>query len=67
MFCISFLGREVAGSVTVQQIYEIAKIKKEDKTFRNVPLESVCRTIMGSARSMGIEVIQDTNTSSSTS
>ncbi|XP_031560925.1 39S ribosomal protein L11, mitochondrial-like [Actinia tenebrosa] len=50
-------GREVVGSVTVQQIYEIAKIKKEDKNFRNVPLESVCKTIMGSAKSMGIDII----------
>ncbi|KAK3714381.1 hypothetical protein QZH41_020628 [Actinostola sp. cb2023] len=55
-------GREVAGTVTLKQIYEIAKIKKEDKAFRNVPLESVCKTIMGSARSIGIEIItgQDT-------
>jgi len=50
-------GREVAGMVTLKQIYEIAKIKKEDSTCKNVPLQSICRSIIGSARSMGIEVV----------
>ncbi|KAL9954367.1 hypothetical protein ACROYT_G041892 [Oculina patagonica] len=50
-------GREVAGTVTLKQIYEIAKIKKKDSSMRNVPLESLCRSIIGSTRSMGIEVV----------
>ncbi|KAM7439751.1 ribosomal large subunit assembly [Porites harrisoni] len=50
-------GREVAGTVTLKQIYEIAKIKKQDSNNRNVPLKSVCRSVIGSARSMGIQVI----------
>ena len=52
-----FPGREVAGTVTLKQIYEIAKIKKEDPTCMNVSLRSVCRSVIGSARSMGIEVV----------
>lgn len=50
-------GREVAGTVTLKQIYEIAKIKKQDSNNRNIPLKSVCRSVIGSARSMGIQVI----------
>ncbi|EDO40195.1 predicted protein [Nematostella vectensis] len=49
-------GREVAGTVSLKQIYEIAKIKHQDKAFRNVPLKSVCKTVMGSAHSMGIKI-----------
>ena len=45
------------GTVTLKQVYEIAKIKKEDSSMRNVPLRSVCRSIIGSARAMGIEVV----------
>ena len=52
-----FVGREVTGTVTLKQIYEIAKIKKQDSTCKNVPLRSICRSIIGSARSMGIEVV----------
>jgi len=50
-------GREVAGTVTLKQIYEIAKIKKQDSSMKNVPMESLCRIIIGSTRSMGIDVV----------
>ena len=57
-------GREVAGTVTLKQIYEIAKIKKQDSSMKNVPMESLCKIIIGSTRSMGIEVVpgRDTDT-----
>ena len=47
------------GRVTVKHIYEIAKVKladvhKADRT--DVTLRMMCRRIVGSARSMGIEV-----------
>ncbi|XP_015747645.1 PREDICTED: 39S ribosomal protein L11, mitochondrial-like [Acropora digitifera] len=50
-------GREISGTVTLKQVYEIAKIKKRDATCKNVPLRSVCRSVIGSARSMGIQVV----------
>ena len=52
-----FLGREVAGEVTLKHIYEIACVKKQDSALKNVPLESVCKIIIGSARSLGIKVV----------
>ena len=52
-----FTGREIAGSVTLKHIYEIAQVKKTDKVFQNTSLENVCKAIIGSARSMGIEIL----------
>ena len=48
-------GKEVAGKVTREQIREIVKIKKEDINARNE--EAAMRIIEGTARSMGIEVV----------
>jgi len=57
MFFPLLSGREVAGTVTLKQIYEIAKIKKQDSSMKNVPMESLCKIIIGSTKSMGIEVV----------
>ena len=47
-------GRAVAGSVTMDQLREIAKMKLADLNTDDV--EAGARTLAGSARSMGIEV-----------
>jgi large subunit ribosomal protein L11 len=49
---------EVAGYVTLKQVYEIALIKSQDPSFKRSSLKSVCKSIMGSARSIGISVIE---------
>jgi len=49
---------DMVGKVTVKQVYEIAKIKQADLQLRDTPLEHLCRSIAGSARSMGIEIIE---------
>ena len=51
-------GHQKAGKVSLRHVYEIAKIKSQDPAFARVPLESVCKTIIGSARSMGIKIIR---------
>ena len=48
-------GRETVGKVTKEQLKEIVEIKKEDLNARDV--EEATRIIAGTARSMGIEVI----------
>ena len=48
-------GREVAGSVTKAQILEIVRIKMEDLNANSE--EAAMRIIAGTARSMGIEVV----------
>jgi large subunit ribosomal protein L11 len=47
-------GRDVAGSVTMAQIREIAKAKMKDLNAND--LEGAAKLIAGSARSMGLEV-----------
>jgi large subunit ribosomal protein L11 len=47
-------GRAVAGSVTLKQIKEIAEAKMQDLNANDI--EAAMQIIMGSARSMGIEV-----------
>ena len=54
---VSLAGHEVVGQVSLRHVYEIAAIKARDPAFAGVPLESVCRTIVGSAKSLGVEVI----------
>ena len=47
-------GRSVAGTVTVAQVREIAEAKMKDLSANDV--EAAMQIILGSARSMGIEV-----------
>ena len=47
-------SRETAGSVTVKQVREIAEAKMKDLNANDV--EGAMQIILGSARSMGIEV-----------
>ncbi|UWQ91199.1 50S ribosomal protein L11 [Aliisedimentitalea scapharcae] len=47
-------GRETAGTVTVAQVKEIAEAKMTDLNANDV--EAAMQIILGSARSMGIEV-----------
>jgi large subunit ribosomal protein L11 len=48
-------GKDVAGTVTVAQIREIAEIKMKDLNANDI--EGAMQIIAGSARSMGIEVV----------
>lgn len=47
-------SKEVVGSITVQQLKDIATTKKPDLTAANV--DAAIRTITGTARSMGLNV-----------
>ena len=48
-------GKEKVGKVTQKQVQEIAKMKMVDMTAAT--LEAAIRTVEGTARSMGIEVV----------
>ena len=49
-------GRESAGKVTKAQIREIAEKKMADLNAHDI--DAACRMIAGSARSMGLEVVE---------
>ncbi len=47
-------GTEVVGSVTMDQLREIAELKKADLNANDV--DAACRILAGTARSMGVTV-----------
>ncbi len=49
-------GRETVGKVTMAQVREIAAIKMPD--LNAMDIEAACQMIIGSARSMGLEVVE---------
>jgi large subunit ribosomal protein L11 len=49
-------GKASAGTVTMAQVREIAKVKMKD--LNTDDLEAAARTIAGSARSMGLQVTE---------
>jgi large subunit ribosomal protein L11 len=49
-------GKEKIGKVTMAQIRDIAQKKMKDLNAKD--LEGACRMIAGSARSMGLEVVE---------
>ncbi|CAD5189052.1 unnamed protein product [Musa acuminata subsp. malaccensis] len=52
-------GHVVASSITVRHVYEIAKIKQADPSCKHLSVEAICKSIMGTARSMGIQIVKD--------
>jgi len=49
-------GRTSAGTVTMAQVREVAKQKMKDMNTDNV--EAAAKTVAGTARSMGIQVVE---------
>ena len=50
-------GHETLATISLKHVYEIAKIKQTDAHMERLSLESIARTVVGSARSLGIKVI----------
>ena len=49
-------GRDVAGSVTMAQLREVAEKKMKDLNANDV--DAACAMLVGSARSMGLQVVE---------
>ena len=52
-------GQECAGKITLRHVYEIARIKSADPCFENIPMERICKSVIGGAHSCGIDVVRD--------
>ena len=50
---------EVTGNVRLKEIFHIAKAKSCDPEYIGVPLKQICQSLMGSARSLGLQVVDD--------
>ena len=50
-------GHEIMGTISLKHVYEIAKIKATDDHLKHLRLESIASTVIGTARSLGIQVV----------
>lgn len=50
-------GHDVAGSVSLKHVYEIAKIKQSELRLSGLSLEGLCRAIIYQAKSIGLNVV----------
>lgn len=50
-------GKETVGTVSLKHVYEIAKIKQSEQRLSGQSLESLCRSIIYQAKSMGVAVV----------
>lgn len=50
---------DAVGTVSLKHVYEIARIKSTDKHLAHIPLESLCKSIIGTAGSCGIQVVKE--------
>ncbi|ODQ47332.1 hypothetical protein PICMEDRAFT_71414 [Pichia membranifaciens NRRL Y-2026] len=52
-----FAKQGYLGTISLKHIYEIAKIKKSDETHASIPLKDVCKSVISTARTLGIQVV----------
>lgn len=50
-------GKTSVGSISLKHVYEIAKIKQTDQRHSHMSLESICKGVIGVAKTMGIDVV----------
>jgi len=50
-------GHEIIGTISVKHVYEIAKIKQTDEHLKHLKLESIARSVIGTARTLGVQVV----------
>jgi large subunit ribosomal protein L11 len=50
-------GHDWVGTLTLKHIYEIAKIKATDEHMKHIGLEGIAKSILGSARTLGIKIV----------
>ncbi|PVU92501.1 hypothetical protein BB561_003779 [Smittium simulii] len=50
-------GKSTVGKVSLKHIYEIALIKQKDPNLTHIELSKICKSIIGSAKSVGIAVV----------
>ncbi|KAI9503015.1 mitochondrial 54S ribosomal protein YmL19 [Coemansia spiralis] len=50
-------GNEVVGTVSLKHIYAIGQIKANDPAMSHIDLKNVCKSIIATAKSVGIKVV----------
>ena len=49
-------GNETIGKVSLKHVYEIAKIKQSELRLSGQSLQGLCKSVIASAKSVGIQV-----------
>jgi large subunit ribosomal protein L11 len=49
-------GTTSAGKISLKHIWEVAKIKQKDAKLQGLELESICKSVVGTAKTLGLEV-----------
>lgn len=52
-------GNETAGKITLKHLYEIAKIKSQDHALALMDLQQITQMMVGTAKTVGIEIVRD--------
>jgi large subunit ribosomal protein L11 len=50
-------SHETVGTISLKHVFEIAKIKATDEHLKHLRLEAIASTIVGSARTLGVQVV----------
>lgn len=52
-----FAAKGNLAEISLKHIYEVAKIKKTDAAHADMPLKDICKSVISTARSLGIKVV----------
>jgi len=52
-------GHIVASGITLKHVHEIAKVKQTDPGCQHMSIEAICKSIIGTANTMGIQVVKE--------
>ena len=50
-------GHDIVGKISLKEVYEIAVAKQNQDNLKRVSLQNICKSILGSAKGMGIQVV----------
>jgi len=50
-------GTQIIGQLSLKHVYEIARIKSQDDVNKNRDLKAIALSVIGTCRSLGVEVI----------
>jgi large subunit ribosomal protein L11 len=53
-----FTKQGYLGTISLKHVYEVAKIKKSDETHAEIPLKEICKSVISTAKTLGIQVVE---------
>lgn len=50
-------GKTFVGKISLKHVWEVAQIKSKDEKLKGLELESICKSVIGTAKTLGIQVV----------